>query len=83
MVSNQPPPFPAFAGLGTEATDEDLSEQPIVGADDAAEDARESGASPLSDAFDRLTPDHPHHDSDGVAVGEADQEADVERSYEG
>lgn len=81
MVSNQPPPFPAFAGANPLTAEEDPNDQAIVGADDAREDARASG-SDLDSAFDALTPDHPHRDTDGVPVGEADVEADEERAAE-
>jgi hypothetical protein len=82
MVSNQNPPFPAFAGANPVTADEDPNDQAIVGADDAEEDARRSGAEDLEGPFGRLTPDHPHRDTDGVPVGEADVEADEERAAE-
>jgi hypothetical protein len=53
MVSNQPPPFPAFAGANPEVA-EDPNDQVIVEADETDQTGVTSG---LDDAFANLTPD--------------------------
>ena len=53
MVSNQPPPFPAFAGATPEVA-ENPHEQRIVEADEVEQTGATSG---LDDAFASLTPD--------------------------
>jgi hypothetical protein len=58
MVSNQPPPFPAFVGANPEVS-EDPSEQLVVTADDERDAVPGTESSAVDDAFANLTPDHP------------------------
>jgi hypothetical protein len=70
--SQQPIPPAALVNVAAEGTEDDNNERELVGTADAEADAARSGADvDLTDA---------QRDSDGVPVGQADVQADIDRA---
>jgi hypothetical protein len=72
--SQQPIPPAALANVAAEGTEDDNNERELVGTADAEADAARSGAD--------VDVDDTQRDSDGVPVGQADVQADIDRASE-